>query len=420
MARYSPEEMLISAILRSGDFMTAQAAGLTPKMFKTFSEEWKFIQQKLDSGHRLPSKAAFKHQFPRFVILKIDDVEHWTNEVISEFHRQTLFDALIHASENIDSDLAGVVDELQTLTIGIQSDLLGGGNDSGFTEYEDLLSDFESRQEKAKSGSVGIHSGFHTIDLNTGGAQAGWLVVLAARLGQGKTWGLLKWTWEALKKDKNVLFVSLEQSTQQIMYRLHGFASHDWWNQSFNPSDLMKGSSQVDFGQYKLFVEYMASSLGGKLTLKDSRRGRVSPADVAVMIQLEQPDIVFIDYLTLLEMKGDGDYKSIGALTASLKQIAEKYQVPIVVAVQINRMGVGKEPPKVENLAGSDAIGQDSDVVVTLSQQDPGVTKLRLAKNRHGPDGMIFHSEFKPAKGIFEEISGDRAEEIMATNNELD
>ena len=419
MARHSPEEMLISAILRTGNFVPAQIAGVETSMFHTFKEEWNFLQKELDESHRVPGKQAFRYKFPVFRVLKVDDVEHWAKEVVNEHHRQILFDALTRSAENIDSDLEGVVDDLQTLTLGIQSNLVSGGIDSGFEDYEPLWEDFMIRAEKAQKGAVGIHSGFHSIDLNTGGAQPGWLVVIAARLGQGKTWGLLKWAWEAAKADKDVLFISLEQSQNQIMYRLHGFASQDWWDQSFNPSDLMKGSG-VNMGSYKNFLKHMSDNVNSKFVVKDSRRGRVSPADVAAWIQIEQPEIVFIDYLTLLEMKGDGDYKSIGQLTASLKNIAEKYQVPIVVAAQINRTGVGKEPPKVESLSGSDAIGQDSDVVITLAQQDKGVTKMRMAKNRHGPDGMLWYAEFDPGHGVFEEISGDRAEDLMIRSNEYD
>jgi replicative DNA helicase len=121
---------------------------------------------------------------------------------------------------------------------------------------------------------------------------------------------------------------------------------------------------------------------------------------------------VFIDYLTLMSTGGD-DWKAIANLSAELKGIAMHYQVPIVAAAQINRMAIGNDVPGPEHLAGADAIGQDADCVVTMKQMSAHLIKMRLAKFRHGSDGQTWMNEFRPNTGMFDEVSGGRADEII-------
>jgi replicative DNA helicase len=95
-----------------------------------------------------------------------------------------------------------------------------------------------------------------------------------------------------------------------------------------------------------------------------------------------------------------------------LKQLAQEYQVPIVVASQLNRTSGMQKDIGVESLSQSDAIGQDADGVIMTQKITPSVRKFSLPKYRHGPDGYHWYCEFKPHKGIFKEVNGERVEEL--------
>ena len=91
-----------------------------------------------------------------------------------------------------------------------------------------------------------------------------------------------------------------------------------------------------------------------------------------------------------------------------------------MVAAQINREGEsGKEPPKLHNLAGSDSLGQDADVLLTLRAMPHDVaTALSVEKNRHGA-ATRFWTEFDPNQGNFNEITKEQADDLVYAAEEL-
>ena len=88
----------------------------------------------------------------------------------------------------------------------------------------------------------------------------------------------------------------------------------------------------------------------------------------------------------------------------------------MLCAAQINRDGeTGMAPPKVKNLAQSDALGQDGDVVLTMRAKPKNVaTFFSIEKNRHGPSGIYFNTTFDPNTGVYTEITAVQAEDLVA------
>jgi len=423
VSKYHCEENLISSVLQTGDILKVIGAGVDRRNFTVCQKEWSFIEDYYRKHMRVPTKVAFRAKFPEFVILKTTDVEHWAEEVLAEYSRTVILEAIDGALDDIEGgDTQTAVEKISDAALLVKAVEVSGVSIDGLNDTDQLYKEVLARCSNAESsdrGIAGLPTGFETIDDTTGGLQSGWLTIIGARLGEGKTWTMVRMAWEAVYSGAKVLFVTLEQSASQITTRLHSFASATVWDTTFNSYDLTRGVG-VDILAYKEFLAELPELVTGEFIVADSRRGRMSPTGVNALIELHQPNIVFVDYLTLMEMQGDGDYRSIGKLTSDLKLIAEKYHLPIVVAAQINRGGVGKEPPRAEHLAGSDSIGQDSDLVITLKQQAPTVQKLRMAKFRHGPDGALWYAEYRPARGIYREVSGDKAQELIQDAYESD
>ena len=418
-----PEILLVSALLRRKDYSILAEQGITREYFISYPEEYSWIEKYFLKHRTLPSTTAFKTTFPEVTLYKVDDLEHFCSEVKDNFVRIKLSSLMKDTFENIKEKEKSekLLDSVYQDILLLQKKVTSGSSTLDVVSDADyLLADIERRIEaKDKRGIAGIPTGFPTLDALTGGASGGDFWVVGARLGQGKTWTLIRMACSALTLKEKVLFISLEQSAKQIGFRVQSFLSSEYGKETFRSLDLMKGEN-FDIRAYKKFIEDLPNKIKGSFTVIDGSRGAISPAVVASRIQEHKPTVVYIDYLTLLKSSGD-DWRAVASLSADIKSIAQRYDIPIISAAQMNREGGGNEPPSVIHLSQSDAIGMDADCVVTLVQKSPHVVKFKLAKFRHGQDNKVWFCEFTPGSGAFNEISGDEAQDlILADQDDLD
>ena len=409
------EVLFISAVLRQGDVLTPMGAGVTKNWFHSHSDEWNWIETYVKRHRKPPSKTLFRDRFSDFTILKADDVDYCLGQLKDSHLRFSLIQSVDGVLERLkdQDDPNDVLETVYREIATIQLDAHGGQNESEIvTDWEDTFTEVARRYEKAKErGIAGVATGFTTLDLLTGGPQPGDYWIVAARLGQGKTWTLIRMAVAALYADSTVLYCALEQSRAQIAMRCHSFLSGKYSKQVFKTLDLMHGKD-FDLVAYRQFLQELKDKLDGRFIVNDTSRGRVSPSSIAAQIERNRPDIVFIDYLTLINSGGD-DWRAMADLSGEIKGLAMRYEGPIVAAAQINRMAIGNDLPGAEHLAASDAIGQDADCVITMRQMSQRVIKMKLAKFRHGMDGQIWFNEFAPNSGRFEEVSGDNAQDLI-------
>lgn len=407
------ETLFISAVLRQSDHMTPVLSGVTPEWFATYSDEWDWISRYIDRHRKCPSKTLFRSKFD-LTLVQSDDVEYTLGELRDEFLNRSLVAAVDTALNDVQDqqDPAKVLEELSASLVRIQGSAAGAANESDvLDDWESVYNEVSRRYERQEAtGMSGIPTGFATLDAVTNGPQPGDYWIVGARLGQGKTWTLIRMAATALYHGMVVQYDALEQSRNQIAMRAHTFLQSDNALQSFTASELMSGKN-LDLVAYKKFLRNLKKDMQGRLIVNDTSRGQVSPSTIAAQIERNRPDVVFVDYLTL--MGGAGDWQQIAALSGEMKALAMRYQVPIVAAAQINRAAVGENHPGAHHLSGSDAIGQDADCVITMQQMSRHCIRFNLAKYRHGMDGQMWYSEFRPNSGSFTEVSGDEAQEII-------
>lgn len=409
------ESLFISAVLRQEDHKSPILAGVKPSWFVSHADEWDWIDRYIRRHNRTPSKSLFKTKFPDFKLLVSDDVEYCLEELREDHLRRSLVSTVNSVIGKVQDDKPPheIMSELSTTILNLQADTDGVANESDVIDDMDMVyNEVAKRYERAVAhGQSGIPTGFATLDLVTNGPQPSDYWIVAARLGQGKTWTLLRMACTAVYRGFTVQYDALEQSRAQITMRAHSFLSSDHAMKSFQSQDLINGKG-FDLIKYKEFLEELKGKLSGRLIVNDTSRGRVTPSTIAAQIERNKPDIVFIDYLTLMN-NHTGDWQALSALSAEMKGIAMRYEVPIVAAAQINRTAIGEDLPGAEHLAGADAIGQDADAVITMKQVTQRVVKMKLAKYRHGRDGQVWFNEFVPNSGKFFEISGDTAKDLM-------
>jgi replicative DNA helicase len=246
-----------------------------------------------------------------------------------------------------------------------------------------------------------------------GGLPPGEFIIVGARLGQGKSWAMTKMAASALMEGYTALYDSLEMTRTNITLRVQTMLSQAV-GRPYAAADLMTGTTIPDLVEYREIIAHLQDHVPGALHVADTTKGRISPMTIAAQIERIQPDIVFVDYLTLLDMQGEGDWKSVAALSNAMQSLAQRYKIPIVAAAQLNRAdGRTREVPGSDALARSDSVGQDADQVMNLQRKSTRVVKQKLVKNRHGMDGMSWYSEFRPGAGVIEEINQERAYELI-------
>lgn len=419
----NPEILLISSVLRDGDMITAYKMGLTSNQFHACPDEWSWLEKYYMKHKKAPSKVAFKQQFPEFSVKAVNDTAHFAAEVRKAHARQMLTRTMRDVADHIaEGDIDAAVQKMHSQIVGISSDMGDGTDDSDIiTSWQDTFDEVEKRVERvSEHGMAGVPTGFTTLDERTGGPQPGHVWIVGARLGQGKSWTMMRMSTAAVLEGYNVQYNALEQTRAEVAMRIHTFLSTSVGKELFRNLDLMQGRN-FDLESYREFLHQMKDDINGRMHVSDTSRGRVSPLTIASQIERNKPDIVFVDYLTLMEKSGEGDWKSIAKLSGEMKSLAMQYQVPIVAAAQLNRaMGLSKEPAGPEALAQSDAIGQDADAVITMRQMSPSVLQMKLAKYRHGLSGFKWHCEFKPGQGIFKEVSYQEAQDLKDSDDEAD
>jgi replicative DNA helicase len=278
-----------------------------------------------------------------------------------------------------------VLGEAQRL-IGACSARVEGGM-RHIREFSRMSLDVVEARMQATSDLTGVPTGLPALDDLTGGLQPSDLVVLAALPGVGKTAFALQVTRfaaEHAKKEGNgehVGFFSLEMSGTQLNDRLIAAAG------KFDGKLLRtpKKMEDVDWNRWTT-----GTSIVSNLPIFiDDHAGitiDVMCARIRQCHAITRFSIIVIDYLQLITPpKADREDIAIGIITRSLKTLAKELGIVILVLSQLNKDFTDR--PRLKNLRGSGAIGQDADVVIFLHQPDPAIrayVEMLLEKQRNG------------------------------------
>lgn len=219
--------------------------------------------------------------------------------------------------------------------------------------------------------------GIEQLDHYTGGASAGDLIYIFGRLGTGKTtfaiWIIKKW----LEAGQKILVISNENRAEDIVSKIDAFMG------GWNPlKRRLMDWTEEETSKIRT-VSHIATTLEGEIIIPTVPIHNVD--EVQALIHSHQPDVVVIDGVYLLsENKGDSaNWEKLTDVSRNLKRMADGHGVPIVGIHQANRQAVGKRV-EIENIAYSDALGQDADLVLGLSEEPDGDLFIECLKNRWG------------------------------------
>lgn len=78
-------------------------------------------------------------------------------------------------------------------------------------------------------------------------------------------------------------------------------------------------------------------------------------------------DILFVDYLQLIKSKGDSRIEKIANVSIILKEIARKYNMPVVTAAQLRRDTENRRPD-LNDLSDSSQIEKDAEKLEDINK----------------------------------------------------
>lgn len=242
----------------------------------------------------------------------------------------------------------------------------------------DLYNHMDSLQDKSL---VGIPTGFKKLDKTYSGLTPKGMFVVAARPSVGKSAFLGKMAIAAATQGHKVAIISLEMDDKQITARLASLTSEiEFWRIYRN---RMQDQEQREF-----FYEKMMSLSNLPIRISDSASVNINDikAKIAKLKQRNQVDVLFIDYLGLIDTEGvNRNYnreQEVSKISRGLKLIAMQNEIPVVVLCQLNRMSeqTGDKKPKLHHLRESGSIEQDADGVIFLHRDWMSGIKERNGK----------------------------------------
>lgn len=265
--------------------------------------------------------------------------------------------------------------------------------------------------DSRKRGCVGIDCGYPSLNYYLGGLQKGKIYIIGARASMGKS-ALAMNISEYVAKNNNVLFISLEMDKKEYAQRLM------FSKAGIDVSMVNTGKiSDEQIAKVKEQEEYLKSL---NLYIETKTPCRVSDIELSI-INLQSTrnscDLVVVDYLQLLtptSKSGKTRETEVAEMSRELKNLAVKYNVPIIVLSQLSRALETREDkrPMLSDLRESGSIEQDADVVIFVYRDeyyhpdDPvsrGTAELLIRKNRGGINNRTIDMCWQPSKVKFTE-----------------
>ena len=293
---------------------------------------------------------------------------------------------IIERAKNTDSD------ELMTdLQAGMDRITRQGGSE--YRNFTDVLMAADEAisiaMKAAETGeAVGVPTGLPALDRRIGGLPNGRLIILAARPSLGKSALAQQIAIHAARHDLPAGICSLEMTADEIGIRSYAHClSINGTGLTFGDADIVARWEQIEktpMMRYPIYVDtdtYSLPSIIGRAHEWKTRHG----------IRL-----FIVDYLQLIEeCKGDTRALQVADATRSLKKLAKRLDIPVLLLSQLNRDNEKhKRRPQLSDLRDSGAIEQDCDVALFLHTDDEDAEdtiniEIGALKTRYGKRGWL-------------------------------
>jgi replicative DNA helicase len=333
------------------------------------------LRTELESHNNALQKQV-RDYFARICINSVQDEKYIIETSLDFCKKQKLKEALMTSVDLIQNSS---YDEVRRVI----DNALNLGTDNNFGH--EFLKDFELRYEiKARSP---VSTGWPKVDsVMKNGLGSGELGVVIAPTGAGKSMALAHLGAHAVKAGKNVIHYTLELSESVTGQRYD--------------SCLSTVPLATLFARKEEVLESI-SDLKGSLIIKEYPTKTASCNTLKSHIEKlkkrnQKVDMIIVDYADLLRSTTNFREKrdELGSIYEDLRAIAQENKCPLWTASQTNRTGLNAEVVTMESISEAFNKCFVADFICSISRtikdKNANTARLFIAKNRIGPDGLVF------------------------------
>jgi replicative DNA helicase len=381
------EAKVLSAVLKDKQLHVLLQAN-PDTLFRTHKDVWDFIKQYSEQNSVVPSIPLVIEKFRDFSpIGEIGNTKYHLEELRTSYLQDSLSGVLMSTAKQLQenkpndalNNLIGKTAELKKITADIR--------DVDATDIDDAVAHFKHIKELNEKGHHGIKTGLAGFDnYLPAGITPGQFGILLAYPAIGKSWLALFMAVQAWKNGRKPLVISLEMTETEVRNRVYTIMGQGM----FSHRKLTSG--EVDEDSFNLWGKQHLENMPSFHIVSNDGVGELSTSVLRGKIDQYAPDIVFVDYIQLMQsnVPTDNEVVKIKSISRELKVLAISAQVPIVAiasatpddATDMNSV------PSLGQVAWSKQLAYDADWVLALGRAQ-GTTILECAfrKNRHGFSG---------------------------------
>jgi len=334
----------------------------------------------------------------------VDGADYIKETALDFCKKQKLREAMIKSAKLIQTSS---FDEISKLILDALK--LGLDNDIGY----DFLKDFEERYKPRFRNPV--TTGWKEIDsICDQGLGEGELGVVIAPTGAGKSMLLVHLGTQAILQEKNVIHYTLELGDKVVASR------YDSCITKVSLNDLMSCKDEIFEVIKKLQGQLIVKEYPTKSASVNTIRNHLEK-----LRRLGHPiDMIIVDYGDLLRpavVRKEKRYE-LETIYEELRALAQEFKCPVWTASQTNRSGLNAEVITMESISEAFNKCFVADFICTVSRtiEDKASNggRMFVAKNRNGPDGLIFpiHMDTSRVKIDVHAQTAETIEQIMVAS----
>lgn len=408
---------IISKILNTKDYSIIEKNNLTKDYFIEYQDEIEFIFNHIKEYGTVPDKASFLSKFD----LELVDVQESDRYLVDTIREEYLYYKSIPVIQKAAELLQTNSNEAAEYLISAMNDLK-----PTYSAGVDIIADADLRYEqflerKQNQDNWFFTTGFEELDDLIHGIQRGEeLIVLFARINNGKSWILEKICVHVWQLGFQIGYISPEMGPNSIGYRF------DTLHNNFSNTGLMWGRNDVEETAYKDYIDELKHRDNKFLVATPKDFGNeITISKLRTWIKQFKLDLIAIDGITYMTderyKRGDNKTTSLTNISEDLMSLSVELGVPILIVAQANRGGVAMSEeddgtPELDKIKDSDGMGANASKVIALRQLKDNVLCLQIKKQRFGPVGGKLNYSWDINTGTFTYIpSSDDAQPRQKT-----
>jgi len=253
----------------------------------------------------------------------------------------------------------------------------------------------------------------------------GYMTIIAARPGMGKTQWALNLLSDFTKAGANGLFVSLEMTAEDLGRRLLGI------RHGINPEATWQCLHHATIDQA------IAEVAGMPINVVDNIFGISEIESACIAYHHQKPlEYIFVDYMQMIvpaNVKGRNREQDVSSVSGTLTRLSKRLNCPVIVLSQLSRaveIRGGSKRPQLSDLRDSGSLEQDAANVIFLYRPEyyqiledaegkslKGTGEIIIAKQRNGSTATAYVAYDSSGIRGYRDLPGQPKVEYIAPEN---